>query len=135
MTSLNIYMEGIKEIETSLDWPDVESQIRNLAKTAPEFKFDVVKFCSGMRGEISKLSQIELKYRQQRRDSVLQQHKDQCAKINRAIKDFSSVHLMHLFSRVDLIHYTLGTNIVLDLCCTHSVDLERQQGENNGKTN
>ena len=94
-------MEGIKEIESSLDWPDVESQIRNLAKTAPEFKFDVVKFCSGMRGEISKLSQIELKYRQQRRDSVLQQHKDQCDKINRAIKDFSSVHLMHLFSRVD----------------------------------
>jgi len=94
-------MEGIKEIETSLDWPNIESQIRELAKTAPEFKFDVVKFCSGMRGEINKLSQIELQYRQQKRDSILQKHKDQCNKINRAIKDFSSVHLMHLFSRVD----------------------------------
>ena len=99
---LNIYMQdGIKEIENSLDWPDVESQIRELSKTAPEFKFDVVKFCSGMRSEINKLSQLELKYRQQRRDSVVQEHKDQCAKINRAIKDFSSVHLMHLFSRID----------------------------------
>ena len=101
MTSLNIYMEGIKEIETSLDWPNIESQIRELAKTAPEFKFDVVKFCSGMRGEINKLSQIELQYRQQKRDSILQKHKDQCNKINRAIKDFSSVHLMHLFTRID----------------------------------
>jgi hypothetical protein len=101
MTSLNIYMEGIKEIETSLDWPNIESQIRELAKTAPEFKFDVVKFCSGMRGEINKLSQIELQYRQQKRDSILQKHKDQCDKINRAIKDFSSVHLMHLFTRID----------------------------------
>ena len=94
-------MEGIKEIETSLDWPNIESQIRELAKTAPEFKFDVVKFCSGMRGEINKLSQIELQYRQQKRDSILQKHKDQCNKINRAIKDFSSVHLMHLFTRID----------------------------------
>ena len=94
-------MEGIKEIETSLDWPNIESQIRELAKTAPEFKFDVVKFCSGMRGEINKLSQIELQYRQQKRDSILQKHKDQCDKINRAIKDFSSVHLMHLFTRID----------------------------------
>jgi uncharacterized protein YgbK (DUF1537 family) len=101
MTSLNIIMDSIKEIETSLDWPDIESQIRKLAKTAPEFKFDVVKFCSGMRSEINKLSQIELKYRQQKRESILQQHTDQCAKINRAIKDFSSVHLMHLFTRID----------------------------------
>ena len=94
-------MESIKQIETSLDWPGVESQIRELAKTAPEFKFDVAKFCSGMRSEINKLSKIELKYRQQRRDSILQQHKEQCYKINRAIKDFSSVHLMHLFTRID----------------------------------
>jgi hypothetical protein len=93
--------ESIKEITSSLDWPDVETQIRTLAKTAPEFKFDIVKFCSGMRSEINKLSSIELKYRQQRRDSVILEHKDQCAKINRLIKDFSSVHLMHLFTRLD----------------------------------
>jgi len=101
MTFLNIYMEGIKEIESSLDWTEVEQQIKELAKTAPEFRFDVTKFCAGMRSEITKLGNIELKYRQQRRDSIVQQHKDQCDKINRAIKDFSSVHLMHLFSRVD----------------------------------
>jgi hypothetical protein len=94
-------MEGIKEIESSLDWTEVEQQIKELAKTAPEFRFDVVRFCSGMKSEITKLGNIELQYRQQRRDSILQKHKDQCAKINRAIKDFSSVHLMHLFSRVD----------------------------------
>ena len=101
MTSLNIYMEGIKEIESSLDWADVEQQIRELAKTAPEFRFDVTKFCAGMRSEINKLSQIELQYRQQKRDSIVQKHKDQCNKINRAIKDFSSVHLLHLFTRID----------------------------------
>ena len=44
MTSLNIYMEGIKEIESSLDWAEVELQIRELTKTAPEFRFDVVRF-------------------------------------------------------------------------------------------
>ena len=101
MTFLNIFMEGIKQIESSLDWHEVEQQIKELAKTAPEFRFDVTKFCAGMRSEITKLGNIELKYRQQRRDSIVQQHKDQCDKINRAIKDFSSVHLMHLFSRVD----------------------------------
>ena len=94
-------MSNIQEIESSLDWPTVEGQIRELAKTAPEFRFDVVKFCSGMRSEINKLSQIELKYRQQRRDSILQQHRDQCDKINRAVKDFGSIHLMHLFTRID----------------------------------
>ena len=98
---LNITMSNIKEIESSLDWHEVEYQIKELSKTAPEFRFDVVKFCSGMRSEVNKLSQIELQYRQQKRDSILQKHKDQCDKINRAIKDFSSVHLMHLFTRVD----------------------------------
>jgi len=98
MTFLNIFM---KEVTNSLDWPEVESELRKLSKTAPEFNFDVVKFCSGMRSEINKLSQIELKYRQQRRDSVIQEHKDQCNSINRAIKDFNNIHLMHLFSRVD----------------------------------
>ena len=98
---VNTFMKGIKEIESSLDWTEAEQQIKELAKTAPEFKFDVVRFCSGMKSEITKLGNIELQYRQQRRDSVVQEHKDQCAKINRAIKDFSSVHLMHLFSRVD----------------------------------
>ena len=98
---VNTFMSDIKEIESSLDWHEVEQQIKELAKTAPEFRFDVVKFCSGMRSEITKLGEIEMKYRQQKRDSIVQQHKDQCAKINRAIKDFSSVHLMHLFSRVD----------------------------------
>jgi hypothetical protein len=93
--------ESIKEITSSLDWPDIETQIRTLGKTAPEFKFDIAKFCSGMRSEINKLSNIELKYRQQRRDSVILEHKDQCAKINRLVKDFSSVHLMHLFTRLD----------------------------------
>ena len=47
--------ESIKEITSSLDWPDIETQIRTLGKTAPEFKFDIAKFCSGMRSEINKL--------------------------------------------------------------------------------
>jgi len=98
---LNISMSNIREVTNSLDWPNVESDIRELTKTAPEFKFDVARFCAGMRSEINKLSQIELQYRQQKRDSTIQKHKDQCNKINRAIKDFSSVHLMHLFTRVD----------------------------------
>ena len=101
MTTLNIAMSDINQIQSSLDWAEVEQQIRKLGNTAPEFRFDVTKFCAGMRSEIDKLSQIELKYRQQRRDNIAIEHKQQCDKINRAIKDFSSVHLMHLFSRVD----------------------------------
>ena len=33
--------ESITEITSSLDWPDIETQIRTLGKTAPEFKFDI----------------------------------------------------------------------------------------------
>ena len=36
--------ESITEITSSLDWPDIETQIRTLGKTAPEFKFDIAKF-------------------------------------------------------------------------------------------
>jgi hypothetical protein len=98
---LNIAMSDIKQIESSLDWSKVEQQIKELSRSAPEFKFDVVKFCSGMRSEITKLANIEMEYRRQKRDSIALKHQEQCDKINRAIKDFSSVHLMHLFSRVD----------------------------------
>ena len=91
----------IKEIKHSLDWQAVESQIRQLSKSAPEFSFDVVKFCASMGFEMRKLSDIEMKIRTTHRDSYVIKHKEKCKEINRAIKDFANVHLMHLFSRTD----------------------------------
>ena len=91
----------IKEITHSLDWHEAENQIRELSKSAPEFHFDVVKFCASMGSEIRKLSDIEMKIRTTHRDSYVLKHKDKCKEINRAIKDFANVHLMHLFSRTD----------------------------------
>ena len=91
----------IKEIKHSLDWQAVESQIRQLSKSALEFSFDVVKFCASMGSEIRKLSDIEMKIRTTHRDSYVIKHKEKCKEINRAIKDFANVHLMHLFSRTD----------------------------------
>jgi len=91
----------MKELETSLDWKDIEHELRELIKSAPEFKFDVIKFCTSIGGEVRKLSDIEIDLRRQPRDSILLKHKEQCKKINQAIKDFSSTHLLHLFSRTD----------------------------------
>jgi len=91
----------MKELETSLDWKNVEQEIRQLIQTAPEFKFDVIKFCSAIGSEVKKLGDIEIEIRRRPSDGLLVKHKDQCKKINNAIKDFSSIHLLHLFTRTD----------------------------------
>jgi len=89
------------EVEISLDWPDVEREIRELTKSAPEFKIDVIKFCRGMDSEIKKLSEIELQIRRHPTDSLAQKHTLKVKEINEAIKFFTQTHLMHLFTRTD----------------------------------
>lgn len=91
----------MKELEKSLDWPEVEKEIRQLISSAPEFKFDVIKFCSSIGSEVRKLSDIEIDIRRRPSDGLLIKHKEQCKKINKAIKEFSSTHLLHLFTRTD----------------------------------
>jgi D-arabinose 5-phosphate isomerase GutQ len=89
------------EIEISLDWPKVEHEIRELTKTAPEFKIDVIKFCRGMDSEIKKLSEIELQIRRHPTDTLAQKHTRKVKEINDAISFFAQTHLMHLFTRTD----------------------------------
>jgi len=89
------------EIEISLDWPKVEHEIRELTKTAPEFKIDVIKFCRGMDSEIKKLSEIELQIRRHPTDTLAQKHTRKVKEINDAISFFLQTHLMHLFTRTD----------------------------------
>jgi hypothetical protein len=91
----------MNEIKTSLDWHDIEKELRKLGKTAPEFRFNIIKFCAGINTEIRKLSDIEIDIRRRPSDMLLVKHKDQANKINQAIKLFSQTHLLHLFSRVD----------------------------------
>lgn len=89
------------ELEISLDWPKVEREIRELTKTAPEFKVDVIKFCRGMDSEIKKLSEIELQLRRHSTPTTIHKHKEKVNEINEAIKFFCQTHLMHLFTRTD----------------------------------
>lgn len=89
------------QIEVSLDWPNVEKEIRELTKTAPEFKVDVIRFCRGMDKEIKKLSEIELQIRRHPTDTLAQKHTQKVKEINEAISFFSQTHLMHLFTRID----------------------------------
>ena len=91
----------MKQLESSLDWREIELEIRELSKTAPEFKFDVIKFCAGISSQVRKLSEVEIEIRRRPMDHHKQKHKKMCADINSAIKDFSQTHLLHLFTRVD----------------------------------
>ena len=91
----------MKQLESSLGWQEIEQELRTLGKSAPEFKFDIIKFCAGINSEVRKLAEVEVDYRRTRRDSYRIKHKDMCKKINEAINDFSKTHLMHLFTRVD----------------------------------
>ena len=91
----------MKELETSLDWQAIEQELREMGKTAPEFRFNIINFCSSIQSEVRKLSDIEIDIRRRPSDSLLVKHKDQSKKINDAIKLFSQTHLLHLFSRVD----------------------------------
>lgn len=91
----------MKEVAHSLDWNEVETELRSFAKTSPEFNFDIVKFIGGMKSEVAKLGNLEIEMRRTHRDSLILKHKDQCNKINRAVQDFANVHLMYLFTKTD----------------------------------
>jgi len=91
----------MKQLVTSLDWQGIEQELRELGKTAPEFKFNIIKFCSSIQSEVRKLSDIEIDIRRRPSDHLAIKHQDQANKINEAIKLFSQTHLLHLFTRVD----------------------------------
>ena len=91
----------MKQLETSLDWHDVETELRELTKSAPEFRFNVIKFCNSIQKEVRKLADIEIEIRRRPTDSLAIKHREQAKEINEAIKLFSQTHLMHLFTRVD----------------------------------
>ena len=44
----------MKQLESSLDWHEIEQELRTLGKSAPEFKFDIIKFCAGINSEVKK---------------------------------------------------------------------------------
>lgn len=91
----------MKELETSLDWQAIEQELRELGKTAPEFRFNIIKFCASIQSEVKKLSDIEIDIRRRPSDHLVVKHQDQAKKINEALKLFEQTHLLHLFSRVD----------------------------------
>jgi hypothetical protein len=91
----------MEQLKTSLDWQDIEKELRQLGKSSPEFKFNIIKFCAGISSEVRKLSDIEIDIRRRPSDMLLVKHRDQANKINDAIKLFSQTHLLHLFSKVD----------------------------------
>ena len=70
----------MKQLESSLDWHEIEQELRTLGKSAPESQFDIIKFCR-YNSEVKKLAEVEVDYRRTRRDSYRIKHKDMCKKL------------------------------------------------------
>jgi hypothetical protein len=87
------------EIQTSLDWSSVETEIKNLGSTLPMFKGDIKKLCDSIRPEISKLSGLEVEHRRIRSTATHRYCQQQVQKINETLKLFQKFHLMALLSQ------------------------------------
>ena len=87
------------KIETSLDWSNVETEIKNLGKTMPMFQKDIKRICDTIRPEIAKLSSLEVEHRRIRSTATNRYCQEQVHKINEILKTFSKFHLMALLAQ------------------------------------
>jgi hypothetical protein len=84
------------KIETSLDWNNIETEIKQLGRTMPMFKHDIKRLCDTIRPEITKLGNLEVEHRRMHSRTTDRDCKQQVEKINETLKLFQKFHLMAL---------------------------------------
>ena len=87
------------QIKTSLDWSLVETQIRKLGSSLPEFDQDIKRIGNRIHDMIRELSQLEVEARSTRSRSAVDKCNKKADKINEELKLFQRFHLMSLLSR------------------------------------
>ena len=87
------------EIKNSLDWPNVETEIRKLKKTVPMFEADLIRVSKHIGSLVTELSQLEVKARSTRSRSVTDECSKKVSKINEELKQIQKFHLMSVLSR------------------------------------
>lgn len=87
------------KIQTSLDWSQVETEIKKLGNTLPMFKHDIKHLLEGIRPEITKLSLLEVEDRRRHSPRTKKDCQQQVDKINQTLKLFQKFHLMALLGQ------------------------------------
>lgn len=87
------------KIETSLDWPKVETELHKLGNLLPSFKHDIKRVCDTVRTEITILSNLEVENRRVHSHRTQQRCQEQANKINEILKTVSKYHLMALLAQ------------------------------------
>lgn len=87
------------KIETSLDWPKIESELQKLATTLPSFRHDIKRIRDTVHAEVTKLSILEVEDRRMHNHRTRKMCSEQTEKINEILKTFSKFHLMALLAQ------------------------------------
>jgi hypothetical protein len=87
------------KISNSLDWSQVETEIKNLGNTLPMFRHDIKHVLNNIRPEITKLSMLEVEDRRSRNTRTRRDCQQQVDKINESLKTFQKFHLMALLGQ------------------------------------
>ena len=87
------------EVRTSLDWSQVETELRRLSRLLPEFKSDIRRIKTRIQTQISELSRLEVEARHHNTASKQELCRRKAEAINAELKQVEKIHLMSLLSR------------------------------------
>jgi hypothetical protein len=89
----------MKILETSLDWNEIEAEIKGLENTLPLFKSDVQRFIKAIREDVTALSKLEVELRRTHSKQLERECASKVTKINEQIKLVQKFHLMSLLAQ------------------------------------
>jgi hypothetical protein len=89
----------MKILVTSLDWNEIEAEIKGLENTLPLFKSDVQRFIKSIREDITSLSKMEVDLRRTHSRQLERDCASKVTKINEQIKLVHKFHFMSLLAQ------------------------------------
>lgn len=87
------------KLNTSLDWADVKTQLKNMSKMLPEFSNDFYKIIINLESLVRELGNIEIEARCRRTASVITHQTSKISEINDELRKIEKIHLVSLLRK------------------------------------
>ena len=89
----------MKELHNSLDWAEIEEDLKSLSNTLPMFKHDIQRFIRTIRQHVTELGNLEIENRRTHTRLTAQKCQEKVNKINEELKLIHKFHLMSLLAQ------------------------------------
>jgi hypothetical protein len=89
----------LPEIKNPEDWYTVDTMLKNMVRSMPEFRHDYNKLVNNIQTKINELGKIDIEIRRKNSAGYEQKRTEKLREINDSIRLFSKYHLLASLSK------------------------------------